>query len=85
MWNGRTQWDQSHFEVAFLYFYSTNIVHTICLDTVNIFFNRETKGGLILESFSLWLKSPKKGAKTYLEHYPSKEMILRIVIWHPFL
>ena len=47
--------------------------------------NRETKGGLILESVSLWLKSPKKGAKTYIEHYPSEEMILRIVIWHPFL
>ena len=41
------------------------------------FFNRETKGGLILDFFSILLKSPKKDAKTYLEHYPSKEMILR--------
>ena len=29
-----------------------------------------SKGGLISESFSLWLKSPKKGAKNYPEHYP---------------
>ena len=26
------------------------------------------KGGLISERFSLWLKSPKKGAKNYSEH-----------------
>ena len=32
-----------------------------------------TRCGLILESFSLGLKSPKKGVKNYLEHYPSKE------------
>ena len=38
------------------------------------------KGGLISESFSVWLKSPEKGAKNYLEHYPSKEKMLRI--WH---
>ena len=42
----------------------------------------QDKGGLISESFSLWLKSPKKGAKNYPEHYPSKENMLRIVIWH---
>ena len=28
------------------------------------------KGGLISESLSLWLKSPQKGGKNYLEHYP---------------
>ena len=27
------------------------------------------KGGLISESFSLWLKSLNKGTKNYLEHY----------------
>ena len=32
-----------------------------------------TRCGLILESFSLGFKSPKKGVKNYLEHYPSKE------------
>ena len=26
--------------------------------------NAKAKGGLISESFSLWLKSPKKGAKS---------------------
>jgi hypothetical protein len=43
-----------------------------------------TKGGLISESFSLWLKSPKKGVKNYPEHYPLKEWMLRIVIWYLF-
>ena len=38
------------------------------------------RGGLISESFSLWLKSPQKGAKNYPDHYPTKEKILRIVI-----
>ena len=32
------------------------------------------------ESFSLWLKSPKKGANNYFEHYPPKEKMLRIVV-----
>ena len=40
------------------------------------------KGGLILESFSLWIKSPQKGAKT--GNYPPKEKMLRIVIWDLF-
>ena len=31
------------------------------------------KGGLISESFSIWLKSPKRGAKNYHEHYRPKE------------
>ena len=31
------------------------------------------KGGLISERFSLWLKSPKKGAKNYLEHHSRKK------------
>jgi hypothetical protein len=39
------------------------------------------KGALIAESFSLWLKSPKNGAKKYPEHYSLKEKMLRIVIW----
>ena len=43
------------------------------------------KGSLISESFSLWLKSSKNGAENYPEHYPSKEKMLRIVIWHLFL
>ena len=40
------------------------------------------KGGLISESFSLWLKSPKKGANP--EHYPPEDKILKLVIWHLF-
>ena len=31
------------------------------------------KGGLILEIFSLWLKSPQKGAKNYPKPFPTKE------------
>ena len=31
------------------------------------------KGGLISESFSIWLKPPKRGAKYYPEQYPPKE------------
>ena len=40
-----------------------------------------TKGGLILESFSFWLKSSKKGAHHNPEHYPPKEKILSVVIF----
>ena len=37
------------------------------------------KGGLISESFSV-----AKQMCQYLEHYPPKEKMLRIVIWHIF-
>ena len=37
------------------------------------------KGGLITESFSRWLQSPKKCGKNYPDLYPSKEKMLRIV------
>ena len=40
---------------------------------------RQTKGGLI-SSFSRLLKSPKRCAKNYPEHYPSKEKMLRIIL-----
>ena len=36
-----------------------------------------TKGGLISEIFSLWLKSSKKCAKNYPEHYPQFHIIRR--------
>ena len=39
-----------------------------------------SKGGLISDSFSFWLKSPQKGTKNYPDHYLTKEKILRIVI-----
>ena len=46
---------------------------------MNLLTNYE--GGLILERFSLWLKSPKKGAKEL-----SKQcLFMWIVIWHLFL
>jgi hypothetical protein len=39
------------------------------------------KGCLISESFTLWLKSPKKDAKNYPEYYQAtKEKMLRIVL-----
>ena len=38
------------------------------------------KFGLISEFFSLSLKYPKKGAKNYIDYYPPKEKMLRIVI-----
>ena len=33
----------------------------------------DTKGGLISEKFSLWLKSPKKGNSPEHSYYPSKK------------
>ena len=41
---------------------------TVCLPDV-----KSIKGGLILESFSTWLKSPKKVPNHDPEHYPLKE------------
>ena len=38
------------------------------------------KGEFFSESFSLWLKSPNKGAKNYPERYPAKEKMLKTVI-----
>ena len=43
------------------------------------------KGGLISESFSLWLKSPKMVSNHVPGHYIPQEKMLRGVIWHPFL
>ena len=46
----------------------------------------KTKGGLISESFSLWLKSPKKVPNHYFEHFLFRWIVLRVVvIWHYFL
>ena len=39
----------------------------------------KTKGGLISESFSLWIKSPRKCANKYPDYYPPTEKMLRIV------
>ena len=52
---------------------------------LNLNLNLLCKGGAISESFSHWLKSLKKGTKNYPGHYPPKEKMLRIVIWHLFL
>ena len=43
------------------------------------------KGGLILESFSLWLKFQTKSVNYFPEHYPSREKMLRTVILAIFL
>ena len=40
------------------------------------------KGGIILEKFSLWLKSPQKRCQITPRHYPPKEKMLRRLIWH---
>ena len=42
------------------------------------------KGGLISESFLLWLKSPKIGAKSLSWAVSTKEKMLRRVIWQLF-
>ena len=42
------------------------------------------KGGLISESFSLWLISPKRGAESLSWASFFSWIVLRIVIWHPF-
>ena len=44
-----------------------------------------TKGGLILESFSLWFKSSKKIPNHYPVHLLSWWLVLRRVIWYFFL
>ena len=44
------------------------------LMVMNLLTNYE--GGLISESFSLWLKSPKKGANHYPDHKPPKGQII---------
>ena len=44
----------------------------------------ENWGFLRVDQGDIWLKSPQKGAKNYREHYPPKDKILRIVIWHIF-
>ena len=49
-----------------------------------IIFESAHKGHLVSECFLLWLKSTKKCAKNYPEHYPTKEKMLRIVIRHIF-
>ena len=41
------------------------------------------KGGLISESFSLWLHPPKKVPNHYPEHF-LRRIVLRIVIWNIF-
>ena len=41
-----------------------------------------TKGGLIWESFSLWLKSPKKEPNLYPEHLLLMWIMLKIMIWY---
>ena len=56
----------------------------INLSTMSEFDNYHfAKGTLISESFSLWPKSSKMGAKP--RPYPPKEKSLRVLIWHPFL
>ena len=42
------------------------------------------KGGLISESFSFWLISPKRGAESLSWASFFSWIVLRIVIWHPF-
>ena len=43
-----------------------------------------TKGGLISESFSFWLKSPKKVPNLHPEHLLFRWIELKIVFWHIF-
>ena len=47
--------------------------------------NKLVKGGLISESISLWLQSPKNLLNHCREHYSNKEKMLRTVIWHIFV
>lgn len=39
---------------------------------------------LFPDNFSVWLKSPKIVPKNYPKHYPTKEKMVSIVIWHRF-
>ena len=42
-----------------------------------------TKGNLLSESFSLWLKSPKKKMLNHSpEHYSLEQKMLRDFVWH---
>ena len=44
-------------------------------------YNELAKGGLISESFSYWLQSPKKCAKHYPDHLLFRWIELKIVFW----
>ena len=46
---------------------------------------RSCEGGLISESFSLWLKSQKKVPNQDPAHYSPKEKMLSVMIWNLFL
>ena len=53
-----------------------------------LFTKGKAKGGLISESFSVWLQSPKKkGPNQESEHllYRWIYKCFKVVIWHPFL
>ena len=65
------------------YRYIKEIIPTMVISPALIS-SKRSKGDLISESFSLWLKSPKKGPNHSPEHYQFKEKMLRRVIWHLF-
>ena len=66
--------------------FSVNVLFHIC--TFEWHFLQDcgdlNKGGLILQSFSLWLKPPKNVPNHYPEHLPFKSIVLMVVIWHIF-
>ena len=62
------------------YRYIKEIIPTMVISPALIS-SKRSKGGLISESFSLWLKSPKKGPNHSPEHYPPKKKDTQ-EIWH---
>ena len=51
----------------------TNFLFPGCFEGTKVLLRRvHTKGGVISESFSIWLKSPKKVPNHDPEHYPPK-------------
>ena len=60
-------------QVAHIFMVRYSLMLSIPNEMILIFLV-QPKGGLISESFSLWLKSQKKG-------YPPKEKMLKIVMW----
>ena len=52
---------------------------------MDITVGKSAKGGLVSESISLWLKSPKRVSNYSPEHLLFRWIVLKDVIWHFFL
>ena len=82
----------AHLNAVFVHYVEFNLRFNIVDDKelevrLSMLFVTQTKGSLTLESFLLLsqISKQKKMPKPDPEHYPSKEKMLKVVIWHLFL